>query len=190
MVIISPTYLTDFGLTQPADSPRSTKVGTYGVVPYMAPELFRGEPHSKATDIYAFGIIMSEYASNEPAFCNRSHDMHLQLKIINGLRPEVPPETPKCYKKLMNKCLSKDPLKRPTATELNFLLVMWSQGSEVNQFSRADEKRKQKKSKPIHTDTVYTSRYITYVSLETGTYELGYKRLKFTSPDIILFQKY
>ena len=75
-------------------------------MPYMAPELLSGRHCSKVSDIYALGIIMSEFASHNIAFGDRDHDIYLQINIIDGLRPEVPPETPECYKELMNRyCL-------------------------------------------------------------------------------------
>ena len=48
--------ISDFGLCKPVDITLNRQGGSYGVIPYMAPELFKGQPHSKATDIYAFGI--------------------------------------------------------------------------------------------------------------------------------------
>ena len=52
--------VTDFGLARPAreDATALTGVGLAGTPSYMAPELFYGEPASKASDIYAFGVVV------------------------------------------------------------------------------------------------------------------------------------
>ncbi len=38
--------------------------------PYLAPEVFRGEPFSRATDVYAFGLLMWELYCGQQAFAN------------------------------------------------------------------------------------------------------------------------
>ena len=48
--------ITDFGLAGPSSSAGETA----GTPRYMAPELWRGEPASKVTDIYALGVILYE----------------------------------------------------------------------------------------------------------------------------------
>ena len=60
VLIRSASIIADFGLSisKVENSSADLQKGSYGVIPYMAPELFRGQPHSKATDVYAFGIIM------------------------------------------------------------------------------------------------------------------------------------
>ena len=59
----------------------------YGVLPYITPEVLRGEPYTKAADIYSFGIMMWEMTSGVPAFHNISHDFNLSLDICRGNIP-------------------------------------------------------------------------------------------------------
>jgi len=47
----------DLGLCQPVNQP-NIKNYRYGMLPYIAPEVLRGKPYTKAADIYSFGIIM------------------------------------------------------------------------------------------------------------------------------------
>ncbi|GBC01288.1 hypothetical protein RclHR1_04130004 [Rhizophagus clarus] len=61
--------ISDLGLCRPANQP-NVKNEIYGVLPYMAPEVLRGKPYTKAADIYSFGIIMWEMTSGVPAFHN------------------------------------------------------------------------------------------------------------------------
>ena len=51
----------DLGLSQPVDNV-SSKTKVYGVVPYIAPEMFNGASFSKASDVYSMGMIMWELA--------------------------------------------------------------------------------------------------------------------------------
>src|SRR6266498_1550990 len=83
------TRITDMGLCKPADynkleNTSSNKI--YGVLPYIAPEILRGENYTKATDVYSFGIIMYEVFSGLPPYHDVRHDENLALKICLGLR--------------------------------------------------------------------------------------------------------
>src|SRR5687767_1352271 len=67
------TFISDFGLSRPANEQKSDgKI--YGVLPYIAPEVLNGEPYTKASDIYSFGIIMAELSLGKPPFYDRNHD--------------------------------------------------------------------------------------------------------------------
>ena len=117
-------YLSDFGLSRPADQTiKSNEI--YGVIPYMAPEVLRGKPYTKAADIYSFGIIMWEFTSGIPAFNNVPHDYSLSLSICKGLRPKIIEGTLPVYARLMKRCWDSDPKKRPTADELFEILCFW-----------------------------------------------------------------
>jgi serine/threonine protein kinase/tetratricopeptide (TPR) repeat protein len=56
--------ITDFGLA--SDMTQSGEVG--GTPRYMAPELWRGEKASKASDIYALGVVLYEMVTGRPPF--------------------------------------------------------------------------------------------------------------------------
>src|SRR5262245_11372863 len=45
--------LADFGLSKAFTTSATSSKGSYGIIPYMAPELLLGQPYSAATDIYA-----------------------------------------------------------------------------------------------------------------------------------------
>src|ERR1043165_1742787 len=74
------SYLGDLGLCTPAnESPNLSKV--YGVLPYIAPEVLLNKPYTSKSDIYSFGIIMSELASGRLPFPTVPHDSDLVFKI-------------------------------------------------------------------------------------------------------------
>ena len=117
-------YISDFGLSKPADKSTESKE-IYGVLPYIAPEVLRGKPYTKAADIYSFGIIMWEMTSGIPAFDNTLHDFSLSLEICRGLRPNVIEGTENRYAKLMERCWDSNPDKRPAAEELSKYFNKW-----------------------------------------------------------------
>jgi serine/threonine protein kinase len=126
-------YIGDFGLCKPANQ-SNTKKDTYGVLPYMAPEVLRGKPFTKAADIYSLGIIMWELASGVPAFHNISHDFQLSLDICKGIRPEIIEGTMSAeYAELMKRCWDDDPIKRPTTKELKIIFGKWKEKYTVEE---------------------------------------------------------
>ena len=123
-------YISDFGLCKPIDyfknKANNTNNDIYGVLPYVAPEVLRGQPYTPASDIYSFAMIMWELTSRIPPFNDRAHDLQLGLEICReGKRPEIIVGTPKCYVNLMKKCWDLDPLKRPKASEVKIIINDW-----------------------------------------------------------------
>jgi serine/threonine protein kinase len=167
------SYLGDLGLCSPANEPPASKL--YGVMPYVAPEVLQNEPYTCESEIYSFGITMSELASGKPPFANEAHKSDLVLKICYGeYRPEFPHKTPKCYVELMKQCWDKNPSKRPTAEIVYDKISEWDDsyesGGEIFEiFKRADEEHskeitqetsKLQPSSDIHPEAVYTSRLL------------------------------
>ncbi|GES99328.1 kinase-like domain-containing protein [Rhizophagus clarus] len=136
----------DLGLSQSA-SDTSSDNEIYGVIPYIAPEIFKGV----------------------------EHDIHLILKIIDGERPKITEDTPECYANLMKSCWDPDPKKRPSISDIYEIYVKWHlYHFDVNYFNQAELKRKELigseklgpefSGKP-HPKAIYTSRSLnSYIS--------------------------
>ncbi|RHZ86147.1 hypothetical protein Glove_54g15 [Diversispora epigaea] len=94
----------------------------YGSIPYIPPEVLRGNAFTQKGDIYSFGGIMYEMATGKQPFYDRAHDTRLIIDICNGKRPKIPDIMldwiPKLYSDLMYKCWNDDPSERPTSKEL------------------------------------------------------------------------
>ncbi|POG53538.1 kinase-like domain-containing protein, partial [Rhizophagus irregularis DAOM 181602=DAOM 197198] len=59
----------DLGLSQPANNTSSNNE-IYGVIPYIAPEIFKGSSFSKESDVYSMGMIMWELTTGCKPFAN------------------------------------------------------------------------------------------------------------------------
>ncbi|RIA99375.1 kinase-like domain-containing protein, partial [Glomus cerebriforme] len=110
------TLISDLGLNRRADNHETD--GTFGILPYVAPEILKAKPLTTAVDIYSFGTIMWEMAFGRKPFSDRAHDLELATDIINGLQPEIIEKIPECYLELMKSCWSLDPFMRPSAEKL------------------------------------------------------------------------
>ena len=117
-------YLSDFGLSKPADEQKSNDK-VYGVLPYIAPEVLNGEPYIKASNIYSFGILITEISSGKPPFYDKKHDFNLSLAICNGIHLEFEKGIPEFYKKLAYRCMNANSNMRPMIEELNDILSFW-----------------------------------------------------------------
>ncbi|GET03664.1 kinase-like domain-containing protein [Rhizophagus clarus] len=112
------------GLCGPVGNTAKTEI--YGVTPYIAPEVLRGEPYTKAADIYSFGMIMYFVATGKQPFSNCAHDQGLVLDICKGDRPRInESEAPKCYTDMMKKCWDSKPNNRPNAAEIEELINLF-----------------------------------------------------------------
>ncbi|RIB10645.1 kinase-like domain-containing protein, partial [Gigaspora rosea] len=91
-----------------------------GVLPYIAPEVLytNGKEYTQKSDIYSFGIIMSEVFTGYPPYHDIPHNEDLATRICLGYRPEIRCEVPQLLLDLMNTCLNAEPQNRPTAKKL------------------------------------------------------------------------
>ncbi|GES85138.1 kinase-like domain-containing protein [Rhizophagus clarus] len=157
----------DLGLSQPANDSSNNEI--YGVIPYIAPEIFKGAAFSKESDIYSMGMVMWELTTGCKPFSKVEHDIGLILKIIDGKRPEITIDTPECFAILMKSCWNTDPLKRPSITEIKETVDKWYYICKENYgiFVRAEIERSKlvysnriglESNKKQHPGVVYTSR--------------------------------
>src|SRR5205085_10200473 len=100
-------------------NPGSDRETLIGILPYIAPEVLCGQSQSKESDVYNFGVIMSEMSTGKPPFYDIPHDENLARHICEeGLRSEINKDVaPKIYFNLARRCLDADPSKRPTFIE-------------------------------------------------------------------------
>jgi serine/threonine protein kinase len=170
----------DLELSQPANDTVSNDE-IYGVIPYIAPEIFKGSAFSKESDIYSLGMIMWELTTGCKPFANIEHDISLIHKIVDGVRPEITEDTPQFYADLMKRCWDSDPKKRPSISEFEEEIFTWphfifkqADVTRTIQFYQAELKRKKlieskklgpKFNEKPHPKAIYTSRSLSsYIS--------------------------
>ena len=109
--------LLDFGIASSLDQSSSlTATGTViGTLPYMAPEVVRGQKASPASDIYALGAVMYECISGRPPFVADTAAA-LLLEITRG--DYLPLAGTGELGELITQMLDSDPYQRPTAEDL------------------------------------------------------------------------
>jgi len=133
------TCITDFGLCKPINNdPLKKDLHTFGILPYIAPEVLCKREYTQAADIYSFGILMNEMATGLPPYNDVSHDVDLALKICQGLRPKVNHNiTPKLFIELNKRCWDAKPENRPACQDLKYQFGKWFgvyESSEYDEF--------------------------------------------------------
>ncbi|PKY52815.1 kinase-like protein [Rhizophagus irregularis] len=121
-------YLGDFGLCRTDESNESNSRIQKNVIPYMAPELLLGEGYTKKADIYSFGLIMYQVATNTRPERYRHYKHRLANDILNGRRPGFNRDLmPHCYESLMRNCWSNGKRNRPKAETLYARFCEWEE---------------------------------------------------------------
>jgi serine/threonine protein kinase len=170
------TKIADTGLDGPVDKQISSKQ-IYGVIPFVAPEIFNGHTITKETDIYSFGMIMWMLSAGVRPYRDRPHDSQLIKEICSGTRPNIISGTPPIFAKLMLQCLDADPSNRPTASQLCEYLGNWiiaicddPDPSDIsNQFDVAEEIKLSNlehlhfNALPCHERAIYYSRPLNFL---------------------------
>ena len=98
-------------------SPAMTQMGMIvGTAAYMSPEQARGRAVDRRADIWAFGLILFEMTSGRRAF----EGDDVSTTIANVLKDDVPwsalpVDTPPRVRRVLRRCLEKDPRRRLSA---------------------------------------------------------------------------
>ncbi|MGH9388305.1 MAG: protein kinase domain-containing protein [Vicinamibacteria bacterium] len=117
----------DFGLAKALDqkdgasdaskSPTFTRGTSAGVIlgtaAYMSPEQARGKPTDRRTDVWAFGVVLYETLTGRRAFGRGDVPETLAAVLRDELDwSALPEKTPHSIRKLLRRCLERDPGKR------------------------------------------------------------------------------
>jgi len=95
-------------------SPAMTRIGVIlGTAAYMSPEQARGRPADRRADIWAFGVTLFEILTGRQLFDGETVSDTLASVLKN--EPDwnlLPPDTPPAIRRLLRRCLAKDPQRR------------------------------------------------------------------------------
>jgi eukaryotic-like serine/threonine-protein kinase len=94
----------------PTISMAATQAGVIlGTAAYMAPEQARGKPVDKRADIWAFGVVLYEMVTGKRLF--QGEDLTETIASVVRDKPDLS-AVPRRIRRLIEKCLEKDPKKR------------------------------------------------------------------------------
>ena len=88
---------------------------------YIPPEYQRKYIKIPAGNVYSFAMIAYQLITNEMPFPNITDNIIKQV-CEEKLRPQFKDSIPECYRKLIEKCWSDDPVERPTFDEIVYHL--------------------------------------------------------------------
>jgi eukaryotic-like serine/threonine-protein kinase len=103
--------ITDFGLAFESERSFSGKGLVAGTPDYMAPELFRGQPPSRASDLFAFGIVLHQVFTGQKPTMAADGSSVIVSPRLNALG------LPSFCAQLIVGCLDRDPERRCQAFE-------------------------------------------------------------------------
>lgn len=108
--------VTDFGESQRISEVTSDRTGNTGTIEFCAPEIARGEPHSKASDIWSLGMILYFMSFGTLPWESSDYDYLKDLLGEFGSKNEfeTPPNGPFWIRQMLSQILRRDPNQRPT----------------------------------------------------------------------------
>jgi len=114
----------DFGLAKKLMKKDENDDGTFkltgftGSLRYMAPEVHKSLSYNLSADIYSFGILFWQIMSLSNPFHNYSTKLHEKYVVQQGYRPSCSKTWPIDLTKIMKRCWSANPVKRPKMKEV------------------------------------------------------------------------
>ena len=109
--------LADFGISRYAESTTAPDTRKFALSPrYAAPERWRDERASIATDIYSLGIIAYELLAKSPPFPGPMYENFREQHLQNTPQPLA--NAPTFITALVNECLYKPAEARPSPTDV------------------------------------------------------------------------
>jgi serine/threonine-protein kinase len=97
--------------TTMAVDPLAGPGGIAGTLPYIAPEVLRGEPASTGSDVWSLGVLFFEMATGRRPFAG-STGAELTSAILRDAPPPLPPGAPSAFRVVVGRCLEKEPGQR------------------------------------------------------------------------------
>jgi hypothetical protein len=139
----------DFGLSSVVRKKKTsaeafTMTGNTGSLRYMAPEVVLNKPYNEKVDVYSFGIMVWQLASDRVAFKGLSKEQFMRDVVLRGVRPKLDASWPSGFKTLLEGCWHHEFEKRPSfafiVDDLNTLIRnhKWEQQQMANKMPNAN----------------------------------------------------
>ncbi|WP_243744987.1 serine/threonine-protein kinase, partial [Streptomyces hainanensis] len=108
----------DFGIARAADASIATRTGiAVGSPGYMAPEQVRGERLTEASDVFGLGAVLAYAVTGNGPFGDRDSAAHTLMHRVIAEPPDLTGLAGP-LRDLVERCLDKDPARRPTPLEI------------------------------------------------------------------------
>jgi len=105
-----------------------------GTLPYVAPEILKGQEADVRSDIWSLGVLLYEMAAGQRPFRGATA-FELSAAILRERAPEISPPLPPVLRSVIEKCLDKDPGQRyQSAGEVRAALDAASTASRTHEF--------------------------------------------------------
>jgi eukaryotic-like serine/threonine-protein kinase len=151
-VIITPSgrlKVLDFGISRRLEAGKVSSDGTTvmdqswesqhtftGTLPYVAPEILKGQEADVRSDIWSLGVLLYETAAGHRPFRGITA-FELSAAILHERPPQINPPLPPVLQSVIDKCLDKDPGHRyQSAAEVRAALEAVSTASHTHDFVR------------------------------------------------------
>ena len=115
----SPRPTSDFGMAREIDEKlyeQHTKQ-EFGPIRWMAPEQMDKHTYSKASDVYAFGVVLYEIWAREMPW-RGVKNTKVAVNVSAGKQMRLPDSAPDIVRRLMTECWNKQPSKRPAMQDV------------------------------------------------------------------------
>jgi predicted Ser/Thr protein kinase len=126
--------VSDFGMSRllQVDATAGKTYGNIGPVRWMAPESLKNGIYSIKSDVWSFGVVLSEIAArSEPHIDQNPLDVG-QLIRDRGLTPKLPNDCHPLLRDIMQKCFQVDPEDRPNFDEICEELNAYCTANNIN----------------------------------------------------------
>lgn len=114
----------DLGIATVGVADVREEAGSFGAVPWMAPEVLRETGVlSEKCDVYSFGVIVWELATGLVPWGDMNPYRVMVAVAREGARLPIPADCPDWMKKIMRSCWQEEPAYRPDFERLSALLA-------------------------------------------------------------------
>ncbi|CAD7699203.1 unnamed protein product [Ostreobium quekettii] len=102
----------DFELSRLTNRVNILETFSIGTLSHQPPEMLQKGLLTPEADVFSFGMLLWELVAGQVPFKGKPPAV-VQMSIVNGYRPRVPPSWPAWYAQLVRSCWSHDRRKRP-----------------------------------------------------------------------------